>query len=156
MKRVIAALLLCLGVVCTAEAGTNIEVGAGMLNWKESNAVGYIVSERFAGKYDISIGLMEGQECDCYDFNDPRIKTKIDPLLLLYAQRVFTSGRFEFGIGFGFFSRQSRVSTSILMVPLSIRVRTYKNLYVGIRHFSNGGSAEVNLGQDILTLGWNF
>lgn len=140
-----------------AEAETILEVGAGFLSWDYSGGQVIIFTERFAGKYDIGVGLVGRQECKCRDFK-PELdrKTEVDTISFLYAQRVATWKRLEFGLGFGFWNKPSRISSSILMFPLSIKFRMTDHLYIGARHFSSGGSGKPNLGQDMATLSWKF
>ncbi len=153
-----AALFIVLSLAAvSARAETIVEAGAGFLNWGYSEGQALIVAERFAGKYDIGIGAIERQVCDCRDYKpDLDRETSIDPLSFIYAQRIFSGNRLEFGLGFGFWNQTSRVSGSILMFPLSIKYRVWKRLSIGVRHFSNASSGVPNLGQDMMTLSWNF
>lgn len=149
--------LMCLVAPGLVTADTIVEAGAGFLNWGYSGGNAAIITERFAGKYDIGVGLIDEQTCDCRDFKpDLDRETVIERLSFLYAQRVFTGRRLELGVGFGFWNRPSRVSSSALMIPLSLKFRITPRLSVGVRHFSTGGSGSPNLGQDMATFSWRF
>lgn len=153
MKKILLIMFLFAGSV---HADTILEVGATFLNWHSSDSGAIILAERFAGKYDVGIGLIESQDCKCYDYVSPHYRSSIPPLSTVFVQRVFVGKRFEFGIGFGLFNRASRVSGTILVYPLSIKYRITDRLSIGARHFSNGGSGHPNLGQDLATLSWRF
>ncbi len=150
--------LFFLAISCEeAEADTILEVGAGVLSGEFSGTPILIVAERFQGKYDIGVGLVGEQTCECGDFKlDLEKETPVPTLAMIFVQRVVTWKRVELGLGFGFWNKTSRVSGSVLMLPLSLKLKLTDRLSLGVRHFSTGGSGRPNLGQDMVSLSWRF
>lgn len=136
---------------CTrAEADTRLELGAGFLSWEYSDGGAAILTERFNGKYDVSLGIVTEQYCRC------TFPTDIDDNLFVQVQRVFVGSRFELGIGAAWFQNSNRALGKRFNVPLSLGYRLTKRISLRVRHYSNGGSGVPNVGQDLITVGYRF
>lgn len=160
IKFILYVALIIIGVLVLSEAcssDTIVEGGVGVLNMDNSGGQVLIVVERFAGKYDVGIGAITDQACDCRDFKpDLDRETPVESLSFVYVQRIWNWRKVEFGLGPGVWNKTGRVSSTILMFPMLLRWKITDKLFLSVRHFSNAGSGDPNLGQDMFTGAWRF
>lgn len=145
-------LLLMFGFYKEAKAEVTVELGPTFLSGEFSKGAILAISED-VGKYRIGMGLTSSQEVvdrsgTLYD---------VSTNLFVHGQRIVKiSDRFDFGLGVGYFNAKTRWNGSNFVASLSIEYRVNDNWSVNFRHFSNGGSATPNMGQDAFTVGYTF
>ena len=158
MKKFWLALLLTF-MVSTAQAELSVEIGPTFLS--DSRAKGFMLlgQERF-GKYDIGLGYVSQQK-----FNHPcgpefartvRCDFELNENIFFNAQRIFSTGNWEFGLGVGAFQNTNRALGRNFTFSTSGRYTLSSGLFISFRHFSNAGSGTPNLGQDAINIGWTF
>jgi len=149
-----------------AKAEVQLEIGATNLSgdWAGS---GLLLSERF-GRYDFGIGYISEQTVSLrtFSFNDPsctkitdgfnRCDFVIRETIFISAQRIVKYKKCEMGIGPSWWQNTSRVHGAKFNFGLMIGCNLSKKVFLRVRHWSNGGSATPNLGQDLLTIGYRF
>lgn len=146
-------------------AETRLEVGPTLLSMEYSDGFSAILFERFDDKWDIGIGWISEQTMHTGDYVDIPFTTEIvnrteivhelRENIFIIGQRVFHVEYFEFGIGIAYFNNINRGLGSKMTLPLTIAF-TWKDYSIRFRHFSNGGSATPNTGQDMVTFGYTF
>jgi len=142
--------LLMLSSLCRAEM--SLEVGPMFLSGEYSEGGALILSERF-DKYSVSLGYIMEQ------WVTPRTepRTHIRENLFVQGQRHFDlSQKWELGVGVVYLNSISRVQGSNFNASLMVRYNINDRFTLNVRHFSNAGSAPPNMGQDMLTIGYNF
>jgi len=149
-------LILILMISCEdAEAETIIEAGTTYLSGHHSEGRVIMFNERFAGKYDIGVGIIGDQTCyNCGPVQVPDLPVSTN--MVLQAQRIASWKPLEAGFGVAFWQNTNRALGSRFTFGLMLKVRAWRKLYVGGRHYSNGGSSSPNMGQDLVTLSWKF
>jgi len=154
--------LLILGLFWASivQAEFNVEVGYGNLSSEWTGPV-ILVQERF-DDWLIGMGYVGEQwvtpdgEREWHSTRDSEpLPTFVDRNLFLHGQRLLRWKDFELGIGAAYFQNTNRALGRRFTVSSSI-VYHFGNLSIAFRHFSNAGSGESNMGQDMLTLGYTF
>lgn len=148
----VAAFLLVLlyGLANEADAA-EIEAGPTFLSSEFSESAYLLLTEKY-GKYSFGIGLVGPQTCYCRsDTTDVRQNAFVQVQRLVPIYR-----KFSVGIGVSYWNGTSRVNGSHFAFPLSLRYDINDRLFVGLRHWSNAGSAKPNLGQDAIYIGWRL
>ena len=125
------------------------EVGPGFLSGEYSEGGAAIITERF-GKWSVGGGYVSKQTCHC------RYPADLDENIFFQGQRMFDYKNAELGIGAAYFQNTNRALGKNLTWSLSLGYRFTDHWTVRIRHWSNAGSGSPNLGQDLLTIGYNF
>lgn len=152
-------LVFLFGFYREAHAETQVEVGAGLLSGQYSKGPTILATERWGGplgsRYAVGMGYIYKQEV-----TDRRgYFYKLSENLFVFVQRrvCFVDGdHLCLGMGPAYFNATNRALGSNFTIALSLEYRHKDHLSVNFRHFSNGGSAVPNMGQDMLTLGWRF
>ena len=116
------------------------------------------IVERFAGKYDIGIGLYTELQCrdECQRGNG---QTNMG----LHAKRVVQPNQWlELGVGAAYWKNQGPAWNSNLTFTLHLGWNTPEGWASWLpdqilwQHASTGGSSESNGGLDYLSFGWRF
>jgi len=137
---------------CEAKAETQIEWGPTFASTNYSNGSALFFSEVFGeGKYLVGLGLIGDQSGD---FNEGTITIK--SYMLVHAQRLVTYKKVTLGLGIANWQHTNRMLGDEFTFSLSLSYRLGEHLDVRYRHFSNGGTATPNSGQDILLIGYRF
>ncbi len=132
---------------CEARAETRIEWGATFAEAEYSGGAAIFFSETWDDKYLLGFGLVGDQAVD-----DAPVKSN----MVVIAQRLVTYKRVTLGFGVANWQHQSRLLGDEFTFSLSLGVELRDNWYLQWRHFSNGGTAKPNAGQDLLMLGYRF
>jgi len=134
-----------------ADSTTQMSVGATVLSGQFSSGFAIDVTERFGGKWDLSVGWTSDQICRCGEG-----EVEVESYMFVKGQRIVQLKGFELGLGAGYVSETNRVFGQNLVYALSIGYNFDGGISVIWDHFSNGGTASPNLGQDTLTFGYRF
>jgi hypothetical protein len=126
---------------------TKIEAGPGVLSRDFSHGYGVILTEIWEGKYAVSLGVFSDQE-----FNH----VHVDENMFVMAHRLFTYKRLQLGFGVTLWENTNRALGQRFTFQEQIGVSFYKNWDINYRHWSNGGTAKPNAGQNILSIGYTF
>jgi hypothetical protein len=128
-----------------------LQMGPTYLSGETSSGAFVLLREDY-GKYSFGIGLTSPQKCRC------RTETvDIDTNAYIQAERnIRVYERFSVSIGASYWNRTSRVNGSHFAFPLTLRFDINDRLSIGVRHWSNAGSARPNLGQDAIYIGWRL
>ena len=160
----IIAFIVLLALTSRAEAETEFEYGATFVHGKYSDGSAIFFSETWDGKYLIGLGLIGDQE-GTWTFWRPVSLGHEVPIkevvtmgsnMLVHAQRLVTYKKVTLGLGVAKWQHTNKLIGDELGFSLSIRVRLGNNIGLSYRHFSNGGTATPNTGQDILLIGYRF
>jgi len=115
------------------------------------------VVERFAGKYDVGLGLYTELQCrDPMDCPRGVGTTNIG----LQAKRVFQVNWFELGFGAAYWKNQGPAWDSNLTFALHVGIHTPDSWWTWLpdqvlwEHASTGGSSDKNGGLDYISIGW--
>lgn len=162
MVQEVVRLLLLLLFFSTAHADFNIEAGKGNLSSEWTGPV-IVINERW-GDWLIGIGYVGEQwvtpdgERDWYTkYSDvPAPPTFVDRNLFIHGQRLLKWKKFELGIGAAYFQNTNRALGKNFVVSASAGYHFNKHFSLNIRHFSNAGSGQSNMGQDALLIGYTF
>ncbi len=147
---------------CEAKAETQFEWGATFAGGKYSNGSALFFSEVFGdGKYLVGFGLVGDQY---RTFNTwgivpgKAVPTKITVTsnMLVQAQRLITFKRVTLGLGVANWQHTSRILGDEFTFALSLSYALNSSWDIRYRHFSNGGTATPNSGQDLLLIGYRF
>lgn len=125
-----------------------LEVGPGLLSGEYSEGQALIINER-VGKWDIGGGYISKQYCHC------TWPAALDENIFFHGQRIVEYKMAEIGIGAAYFQNTNRALGKNLTWSLSLGFGG-EHWSVRFRHFSNAGSGSPNLGQDLLTIGYEF
>jgi len=108
--------------------------------------------ERFAGKYDVAIGLSTAGNCrDVVCSRGPSPTNQ-----LIFAQRVVSYKKVEMGLGISYWHNQTAAWNSNTPFALSLGWNPSNRVALKWRHFSTGGSSDDNGGLDMITIGYKF
>jgi len=152
--KILTLLLLLFTLNVSAE--TRIEVGPTALSDNWSEGVMVVISERF-GKFDIGLGYTSEQDVwPKWEKDNGYGPAHLERNSFFYGQRIWSKGRFEFGLGLAQFANKSRALGQKTTYPLVIGWNFNEDVSLRLRHFSNAGSATPNLGQDAITIAWTF
>ncbi len=138
--------LVVLFLALAAKAETEVEVGATVIHQDYSGGSALLFSEKWGGKYLIGFGIVGDQE------SKGRV---IKSNLLVQAQRLVSYKDITLGIGVARWQRKSEVMGDEFSFSLSLSY-AIGNWNIRYRHYSNGGTAYPNPGQDILLVGYSF
>lgn len=114
------------------------------------------IEERWKKKYALGIGLTTAWSCP--DINDCR-RGEGKTNQLFYAQRIIQYKKFEMGIGMSYWHNKTPAWDSHTPFVLHIGWNFNERLDAKYRHFSTGGSSDINGGLDLpISLGitWKF
>jgi hypothetical protein len=147
----------------TAHADFNVEVGYSNLS-SEWTGPAVLIQERW-DDWLIGIGYIDEQwvtpdgERDWhakYAPDRPAKPTFVDRNLFLHGQRLLKWRKLEVGMGAAFFQNTNRALGKNFTVSASVGYHFNENFSLVFRHFSNAGSGESNMGQDMLNIGYTF
>jgi len=148
-KWIVGAFLLLLVFFLYEEANSaELEVGMGVLSGEYSKGGALIISER-VGKFDVGGGYISKQYCSC------KWPADLEENIFFFTQRIIERNKWEIGIGPAYFQNTNRALGKNLTWALSLGYGG-EHWSVRFRHFSNAGSGSPNLGQDLLTIGYEF
>jgi len=148
-----------------SKAETDIEWGATFAGGKYTHGSALFFSETWDGKYLIGFGLVgdqyrnfnvwvpEGAAC-CQMVI--RRKVNVGSNLMVQAQRLVTYKKVTLGLGVAHWQHTSRIFGDEFTFALSLSYALNSSWDIRYRHFSNGGTASPNAGQDILLIGYRF
>ena len=125
-----------------------LEIGPAVLSGEYSEGGALIINES-VGKWDIGGGYISKQVCHCNYPDD--LKENI----FFHGQRIVEYKMVEIGIGAAYFQNTNRALGKNLTWSLSLGFGG-EHWSVRMRHFSNAGSGSPNLGQDMVTIGYQF
>ena len=125
-----------------------LEGGIGLLSGEYSEGGALIINES-VGKWDIGGGYISKQTCHC---NYP---AELRENIFFHGQRIVEYKMAEIGIGAAYFQNTNRALGKNLTWSLSLGFGG-EHWSIRLRHFSNAGSGSPNLGQDLLTVGYQF
>ena len=140
----IALVVLFLAVAARAE--TEFELGATFMYSNYSDGSALMISETWDGKYLIGFGIVGDQKSE-----GDVVKSN----MLVQAQRLVSYKDITLGLGVAGWQHESRLIGAKLGFSLSLGY-ALGNWNVRYRHYSNGGTAYPNSGQDILLVGYRF
>lgn len=120
---------------------TLFEAGVGVLSGELSEGTMVLVTERFAGKYDIGIGLVSQQRFAGQD---------VPNNMVLRAARVVRWREVELSLGIGVWANTTRVVSQEETFDLGAAWEFSPHNRLHIRHWSNAGQQPTNLGQDYI------
>ena len=154
---VLAALFLS----CEAKAETRMDWGATFAGGKYTHGSALFFSEVWQDKYLIGFGLVGDQH---RIFNTwgivpgKAVPTRITVTsnMMIQAQRLVTYKKVTLGLGIAHWQHTSRIFGDEFTFALSLSYNINRNWDIRYRHFSNGGTASPNSGQDILLIGYRF
>jgi len=141
------------------EPGVQVELGVGFLSGDYSEGQALLLTETFANKYSIGIGVFTEQ------WVVPRTEplTRVPQTAMVQAYRnVRISENFGLGLGVAYWNGTSRAVGSEFTFSLLIRYEIGDHATLNFRHWSSAGSGSVggsrppNMGQDLFTFGWSF
>lgn len=155
--------LFIIGAYNEARAEVTAEVGAGLLSGQFSGGGTAIITERWGGpygsRYAVGMGWIDKQHVTDRD----RDYYKLRYNLFAFAQRRVSFNLkgcewdcISLGLGVAYFNNTNRALGSNFTAALSVEFRPTDRWSLNIRHFSNGGSAVPNMGQDMITIGYTF
>ncbi len=144
-------ILVALVAVKDAKAEMRIEAGAAFLSAEYSDGAALFFSEVWDDKYLLGFGIVGNQKGE---FSEGTIDVRSN--MVVQAQRLVTYKRITLGIGPAYWQHTNRAIGSELLFALSLGVNVGKNWDIMYRHFSNGGTASPNSGQDLLLIGYRF
>ena len=147
----LAAFIIFALLAKNANAEMRIEAGAAFLSAEYSEGAAFFFSEVWDGKYLLGLGIVGNQKGV---FKEGTINVRSN--LVVQAQRLVTYKRVTLGIGPAYWQHTNRAIGSELLFGLSLGVNVGKNWDIMYRHFSNGGTATPNSGQDLLLIGYRF
>jgi hypothetical protein len=141
-----------LALLLTFEA-TATEVEVGPTNLSGDMAGFAVLLTEDVGKWSFLGGYISEQEVDTCP--RPDCHFEIEPNIFFGVQRIVTLGDVELGVGPTWFQNTNRALGANINWGLSIGYR-WDKVSVRFRHASCGGSCKPNMGQDILTIGYEF
>jgi len=144
-----------------SRAETDIEWGATFAGGKYTHGSALFFSETWDDKYLIGFGLVGDQH---RIFNTWGIvpgravptKITVKSNMMVQAQRLVTYKKVTLGIGVAKWQHTSRIFGDTFTFALSLSYEINNSWDFRYRHFSNGGTASPNSGQDILLIGYRF
>jgi hypothetical protein len=147
---IIAVFLLVIGYFFWYEDANaaEFEIGPALLSGEYSEGGTLIFTER-VGKWSLGGGYVSEQYCHC------TWPTSLKENIFFQGQRIVEHKKFEIGLGAAYFQNTNRALGKNLTWALSLGYGG-EHLSVRFRHYSNAGSGSPNLGQDMVTLGYNF
>ena len=149
-------LILLVLLPVAAQADVMLEVGAANASYEWSGAHYARISERFGDdKYAVGVAHTGKQELNtCEPWN---CEVKVWRNMYVDLTRYFTWKRVELGIGPALIANMNRITPAHLNFHLSLQYR-HGRFTAGIHHYSNAGTSPTgyNMGQDAVTIGWQF
>lgn len=130
-----------------AEAA-EFEVGPTLLSGEFSEGGVLIFNERI-GKWSLGGGYVSKQYCHC------TWPTDLEENIFFQGQRIVEYKKFEIGVGAAYFQNTNRALGKNLTWSLSLGYGG-EHWSIRLRHYSNAGSGTPNLGQDMVTIGYEF
>jgi len=163
----IVAVIIFLSLVVTVKAETWLEGGATFAGGEPTNGTTIFISEVWQDKYLLGFGLIGDQH---RDFNTwgivpgkaVPVRFDIGSNIVVHAQRLVTYRAVTLGLGVAHWQHTSRILGDTLTFSLFLAYKRPEKWWgwlpndIRFRHFSNGGTASPNAGQDLLLLGWRF
>ena len=143
-----ALLLMCFVGYKTADA-VEIEAGPGFLSGEYSEGGVLIFNSELYKGWHIGGGYVSKQTCHC------TYPADLDENIFFQVQHRAKWKLLEVGIGPAYWQNTNRALGKNLTWSLSLGLGG-EHWSVRLRHFSNAGSGSPNLGQDMLTLGYQF
>jgi len=134
-----------------SKAETHMEWGPTFASSEYSNGSALFFSEIWQDKYLVGFGLIGDQEGN---FKEGTITVKSN--MLVQAQRLVTYKKVTLGIGVARWQHTNRMLGDEFTFALSLSYALNSSWDIRYRHFSNGGTASPNSGQDILLIGFRF
>lgn len=129
-----------------------IEAGPTMLSKEYAKGGSVVLTERFYGTFDLSIGFITEQEVTTNRGNFYALNQNI----FVAGYKVFHTNRFEYAVGVAIFQNTNRALGCELTLPVYIGYKLTHRTVFKYRHFSNAGSCTPNMGQDMFTLSYRF
>ena len=146
---IVLAFIVALALAFCHEAkSAEFEGGPTILSGEYSEGGLLMITERI-GPWSIGGGATSPQRCHC---NWP---ADLDTNIFFQGQRIVDYKKVELGIGAAYWQNTNRALGKNLTWSLSVGYGG-EHWSVRIRHWSNAGSGKPNLGQDVLTIGYQF
>ena len=142
--------LIVLFLAIDAKAETEVEYGATFLSADYSDGAAMFFSEIWADKYLVGFGIIGDQ---VGKFSEGELP--VESNMLIQAQRLVSYKGVELGIGVATWQHTNRALGDEFTFSLSAGY-SFGNWHVRYRHYSNGGTARPNTGQDLLLIGYRF
>jgi len=142
-----------------SRAETNMEWGATFAGGKYTHGSAMFFSETWDDKYLIGFGLVGDQHRNFNVWSGntvSRQKITVGSNLMVQAQRLVTYKKVTLGMGVAKWQHTSRIFGDEFTFALSLSYNPNDSWYFQYRHFSNGGTASPNAGQDLLLIGYRF
>ena len=138
-----------------ADASEGIEMEVGPTNLSGDWAKGGVfMLTQHSGVWAFSAGYVSEQYVSTCDH--PSCKFNITPNIFVMVQRISRYKGWELGIGPTYFQNTNRALGQKFNFGLSLGYKWDNNVSIRARHWSNAGSGAWNMGQDVLTLGYQF
>jgi len=147
----IAAFIIFALLAEDADAEMRVEAGAAFLSAEYSEGAALFFSEVLDDKYLLGLGIV-GDQNGAFNGGNIRVRSN----LVVQAQRLITYKRVTLGLGPAYWQHTNRALGSELLFSLSLGVNLWENWDFMYRHYSNGGTASPNTGQDLLLIGYRF
>jgi len=155
----IVAVIIFLILVNKVKAETWLEVGATFVGDTNTNGSTLFISEVWQDKYLLGLGLVGDQQIP-NKFSSMKIDVRSN--MVFHAQRLITYRAVTLGVGVATWQHTSRIFGDTFTFSLSLAYKRPEYWWgwlpndIRYRHFSNGGTASPNTGQDLLFLSWRF
>lgn len=144
---------------CEAKAETRMDWGATFAGGKYTHGSALFFSEVWQDKYLVGFGLVGDQHRNFHVWHGNEVfreKITVTSNMLVQAQRLVTYKKVTLGLGVAHWQHTSRILGDEFTFALSLSYNINRNWDIRYRHFSNGGTASPNAGQDILLIGYRF
>ena len=129
-----------------------IEIGPTSLSGDFAEGGALLLTER-EGKWSFGGGYVSKQFVQTCP--RPDCAFDIEENIFFQVQRVVDYKKWEMGIGPAYFQNTNRALGKNLTWGLSLGYRG-ERFSIRLRHYSNAGSGTPNLGQDMITVGYDF
>lgn len=137
-----------------AEASFELTSHATYVGGKPYESETLFYNERFdENKYQVGLLLQTRLDCKGSHICDDG---EADGNQAFYLQRIVHFQKFELGLGFSYWHKQSPAWNSHTPFALSVGYNFNENLGIVWRHFSTGGSSSHNPGLDMVTIRWRL
>ena len=147
-----------LSVGVTTESAENLEVAYSLKKW--DFALGYVGSQVIDAimKTDFCAEPFQVPPCELLVVDTT---LKVEPYYYASVQRILELRSERFirpfvGLGLSAFSNTNPLVSSPIGFSVSLGINLGERFTLQLRHFSNGGLDQPNLGQDIVMAGWRL
>jgi len=150
MVRALLLSLLLWSMATPVVADTTLEIGQAWASGDPGNAC-LILGERNE-KYTANVGWCERHVVQADGRN-----YLIKPNIWVEVQRIWkTPKHWEFGIGPSYWQNTNRALAKNFNYGVMARYKFNEDINITIRHYSNAGSGDYNMGHDFIGIGYRF